>query len=233
MEDHLLSEIYHLLESDSNLSLRQMVEEKKTEMGIKSNRQLSILMGIDQTRLDRMLDGDTQKVDLFSIVKLDEFLGIGINRLVQLYVSSLKPEFIGELERTRKASYIIRNFDLQGLKNQGFISNPNDLEAVERRIVTFFGLDSILHYSRDIGSVLFSRTKAYSHDKMREFWVRSAFYQFERIENPNLFDRNALETLIPKIRPYTRYEEKGLLTVIQALYNIGVTVIVQKYLSKT
>ncbi len=233
MENHLLSEIYQLLEQDTGLSLRELVEEKKNEMGIKSIRQLSILLDMEQTRLDRLLDGDTQKVDLFSIIKLDEFFGIGINKLVQLYVSSLKPEFIGELERTRKASYIIRHFDLQGLKSQGFISDPNDIEAVERRIVSFFGLDSILHYSRDIGAVLFSRTNAYSHDKMREFWVRSAFYQFERIENPNLFDRSALETLIPKIRPYTRYEDKGLLTVIQALYNIGVTVIVQKYLSKT
>ncbi|WP_421829682.1 ImmA/IrrE family metallo-endopeptidase [Larkinella sp.] len=233
MQEHLLSEIYQLLETDNPVSFRELVEQRKNEMGITSNRQLSKLIGIDQTRLDRMLDGDTLKVDLFSFVKLDEFLGIGIKKLVQVYVSSLKPEFIGELERTRKASYIIRNFDLAGLKNQGFIDSISNFEAIEKRLTGFFKLDSILHYEREIGSVLFSRTKANSHDKMREFWVRSAYYQFERIENPNPYDRNALESLIPKIRPYTRYEEKGFLTVIQALYNIGITVIVQKYLSKT
>ncbi|RZK28080.1 MAG: transporter, partial [Hymenobacter sp.] len=54
-----------------------------------------------------------------------------------------------------------------------------------------------------------------------------------KMDNPNEYDKAKLLSIIPKIRPYTRYEEKGLLTVLQALFNIGVTVIVQSYLSKT
>ena len=70
-------------------------------------------------------------------------------------------------------------------------------------------------------------------DKMREFWITSAVEQFRGINNPNEYSKNKLMALIPKIRPYTEFEEKGFITVIQALFKAGVTVIVQPYLTKT
>ena len=233
MEDRLLNEIYELLGNSAAPTLRSLVEQKKTELGITSDLQLSKVVGIDKSTLERILNGDNKKVDLFSMVKLDEFFGIGIAKLVQIYVSSLKPEFVGELERARNASYIIRRFDLPGLKRAQIIPNTTDFVAIENRLTSFFGLESILDYDREVGAVLFSRTNAKSDDKMREFWVRSAHLQFERIDNPNPYDEAALKSLIPKIRPFTREEDTGLLKVIRALYRVGVTVIVQSYLSKT
>lgn len=232
--NEITKEIYEYLSKDSPTpTLKEALEAKREELGITSNLQLSKILGIDRSTLSRIIEGKNEKIDLFALLKINQFLGVGLEELSKIYVASLKPEEIEELEDARKANYIIRNFDLQGLKKVGFITDPYDIKSVEKRIVNFFGLSSIYNYSEDIGSVLFSRTNAYSHDKMREFWVRSAFYSFEKIENPNNYDRDALDALIPKIRPYTRYEEKGLLTVIQALYNIGITVITQKYLSKT
>jgi Zn-dependent peptidase ImmA (M78 family) len=60
-----------------------------------------------------------------------------------------------------------------------------------------------------------------------------AYAQFEKINNPNPFDKNALLALVPQIRAFSQYEESGLLMVIRALYKIGVTVIVQEYMSTT
>jgi Zn-dependent peptidase ImmA (M78 family) len=48
--------------------------------------------------------------------------------------------------------------------------------------------------------------------------------------NPYDYDRNELLNLLPKIRPYTQDVETGLLTVVKALFRIGVTVIYQPYL---
>lgn len=233
MSDISLNEIYRLLDSDAKNSFRQLVDEKKAELGIKSDLQLAKLCGIDKTTLPRIIDGENQKVDLFSLIKLCHFLGLETTRVLQIYVASLKPEIIGDLDRARTANYILKYFDLEGLKRIGFIDSATDFTAIEKRIVTFFNLESIFQYNSYIGAVAFSRTKILSNDKMREFWIRSAVYQFEKINNPNDFQKDVLATLIPKIHPYTRYVEKGLQHVIQALYNVGVTVIVQGYLTKT
>lgn len=228
-----LSEIFEYLANAKAPTLRELVDKRKQEFGVSSDHQLSKLVEIDRMTLDRLLKGDTQKVDLFSIIKLDQFLQIGTKQILEVYMSSLRPEFAAELVRVRNASYISRYFDLNGLKKAGFIDSITDFEQIERRITRFFELDSIIEYDREIGEALFSRTKAHSDDKMRDFWVRSAIHQFKRYDNPNDYDRDSLLSLIPKIRPYTRYEEKGLYTVIKALYNVGVTVIVQSYLART
>lgn len=213
-------------------TLQELVDKRQKELNLSDN-QLYEVLGIERMTLKRMLGGDTQKVDLFSILKLDQFLQIGAEEILEVYMSSLRPEFAGQLEKVRNATYISRFFDLPGLKKVGFIDSITDFEHIERRITRFFELDSIVEYDREVGSALFSRTNSHSDDKMRDFWVRSAIHQFKRYNNPNDYDRDALLALIPKIRPYTRYEEKGLFTVMKALYNVGVTVIVQSYLAKT
>ena len=68
---------------------------------------------------------------------------------------------------------------------------------------------------------------------MKDFWIKSSYKYFETINNPNEFSRNSLIELVPKIKPYTKNVEKGLATVFQALFNIGVTVIFQPSLPKT
>jgi len=234
----IITEIYtHLLNGNENSkTLFQIITEKKEEMGV-SNYQMADIVGIDKTTFNRILqkikEGKTENVDFYSILKICQFLDIGIDEMSKLFVAQLNAEQIGELELSRKANFIINNFDLKGLKDASFIDTISDFRKIEQRILNFFELSSIFMYKSDIGAVAFSRTKGNSHDKMREFWVRSAFYQFEKIDNPNEYSKEQLLALIPKMAPYTRFVEKGFQHVIQALYNIGITVIVQSYLSKT
>jgi len=233
MQKNLLTEIYELLAGGSEQTLRQIVDSKKADAGVTSDLQLSKIVGIDKSTLDRILKGDTQKLDLLSLIKLDQFVGIGINNLTQIYIASLKSEYIGEIETARKASYIVQHFDIPALKKLGWIDTSDDFKTIEEKIITFYKINSLFEYDREVGGVMFSRTKASSNDKMREFWVRSATYQFEKIDNPNNYNIDELKALIPKIRAYTTNVEKGFLTVIKALFNIGITVIVQPYLTKT
>ena len=232
MANSSLTDIYEWLARTDGPTLHDLVETKRNELGISSDL-LAKIVGINRITLDRLLKGDTQKADLFSLLKLDEFLQIGIEQIVGVYMSSLSPESAKELQQAKVASYIVKYFDLSGLKKAGVIDTVSDFEQIETQITHFFKLESIFEYDREIGDVLFCRTKSKFDDKMRDFWVRSAIHQFKHYDNPNDYNRDALMSLIPKIRPYTRYEEKGLFTVIQALYNVGVTVIVQSYLSRT
>lgn len=229
-------DLYKYLNENSSESLYELIAKKREEMNL-SNLQMSKILGIDKTTFDRILkkleDGDSSSIDFFAVLKICNLFGVDIQEMSEIYASSLKAEYIGELEHARKANYIVNQFDVKALKEIGFIDSISDFRQIEQRIITFFQLESIFQYNTEIGTVLFSRTRANSHDKMRELWVRSAFYQFEKIKNEHEYDRNALLKIIPKIRPYTRFEEKGFFMVIKALYNVGVTVIVQSYLSKT
>lgn len=67
---------------------------------------------------------------------------------------------------------------------------------------------------------------------MRNFWIQSAYTQFQNIDNPYPYNRKELVDLIPKIRPYTRDVKNGLIKVLKALYRVGVTIIYQPSLEK-
>lgn len=233
-EDKLLTEIYALLAQGGGDSIHKLIEQKKKEYDITSDRQLAAILGINKDTLSRILNGDSQKVDILSLIKISNFLGLRIEDMVQIYVSSLKADSISEIEKSRKINFILRNFDLNGLKRIGFIKNTNDFESIEKRINTFFGLNDIFGYA-DLVAVpmLNNKSKLTYSEKMKFFWIKSAYIQFEKINNPNEFDTDSFRKILPKIRAYSRMEENGLLTVIRALYQVGITVIVQEYLTKT
>ncbi|MHA7101348.1 helix-turn-helix domain-containing protein [Roseivirga pacifica] len=230
--DVSLTEIYDYLASKENKTLVDLLEEQCKKHGV-SQRQLSQIIGIQRKSLQRILEGQAQKVDVLTLLKINQFLGLDLNEIIKLYVSGIPSESVNELELSRKSAFIVKHFDLEGLKKAGFIKSLIDFEEIEQRILSFFGLDNIYEYESESNNALFSRTKKSTHDKMMDFWVRSAYMQFQKVENPNEYDRDALLELITKIRPYTRQVENGLTTVVKALYNIGVTVIIQSYLTKT
>ena len=232
-------DLYEFLIDDSKrgvASLIDIIKDKKDKLNL-TNLQLADFLSIDKSTLDRLLSriesGETKSIDFIQILKLSEFFGLDISSISKHYVASLKPFDIGELDKARIAKYVIDRFDIDGLKSIGFINDKNDIRAIEKRIVTFFGLNSIFEFESVDHLSLFSRTKNKSDNKMREFWLNSAIYQFERISNPNDFDSETLKLLVTKIKPHTRDEKSGFLRVIKALYNIGVTVIVQPYLIRT
>src|SRR5690606_17059803 len=92
---------------------------------------------------------------------------------------------------------------------------------------------TIYDYKENLAYTLFSKSKISSQDFMNDFWIKCAYNQFIRINNDNEFNLETLEDIVTKIRPYSLDVESGLLTVVRALFKIGVTVIVQDYISKT
>jgi Zn-dependent peptidase ImmA (M78 family)/DNA-binding Xre family transcriptional regulator len=230
-EDSILEAFQNFAQADS-VELSALIQSRREELGI-SKRQMTRVLNISQSSLDRILNGEAQTIDVVKLLKLSSFLQMDLEKLVQSYVASAPQEKVRELEEVRAKSFIVSNFDLEGLRKVGFVDSITDLEAIRDRITTFFGLESVFQYQREVARPLFSSSRSPGRDKMKEFWVRSAYHQFEKRPNPNEYDREKLLDLVPQIRQYTRFEENGLTTVAKALYEVGVTVIGQSYLPFT
>jgi len=230
-EDSILTAFQKFAQADSD-ELSTLIQRRREELDI-SKRQMTRVLDISQSSLDRILNGEAQTIDVVKLLKLSSFLQMNLEELVQSYVASAPQEKVRELEDVRAKSFIVSNFDLEGLRKVGFVDSITDLEAIQDRITTFFGLDSVFQYRREVARPLFSSSRNPGRDKMKEFWVRSAYHQFEKRPNPNEYDREKLLDLVPQIRQYTRFEESGLTTVAKALYEVGVTVIGQSYLPFT
>lgn len=212
-------------------TLKEIFENKLNEYGL-SKTNVENLLGIDKKSLDPILSGNAKITDVVKLLKISEFLEVDIDTTLKMFFSD-KTQLIKELDKALKTTFIAKNFDLKKLKKLGFLSDIKDLEYVEKRICEFFQLNHIYEYDHDLGGVLYSKTKRSFNDKMKDFWVKSTYSFFKSINNPNEFDRDNLRQLIPKIRPYTRDVENGLFIVARALFNVGVTVIFQPYLSTT
>lgn len=216
-------------EADVNsegLTLKMLFEKRMAALDLSQN-QVEKLLNIERKSLDGILDRTAKRVDIVNILKLGSFLNLAPEKLLSIYLTEMPSDTIGDLEKARKAIFIVSHFDLANLYKVKFLNSKNDFEYIENRINNFFSLESIYQYNDIQLFPAFSRTKRASNNKMREFWIKSVYTFFKSINNPNGFDRSALVELIPKIRPYTMNIEKGLLIVAQALYNVGITVIFQ------
>lgn len=228
--DKVLSEA---LGSTDKPTLRQLYERKLQELGISDRIAAREVMGIEHKALHQILDGTAKFPDALKMLKLASFLEINAEEVMALFLQNASREEVAKLDEVRRATYIVKEFDLVQLKKEKVINSITDFAAIEQRLCTFLGLESIEDYTRDLAYALYSRTKRASSNKMLDFWTKSAYQYFVEVANPNEYDREALKELVPKIRPYTRDVENGLLTVVRALYSVGVTVIYQPYLPNT
>jgi len=225
----ILDESFQIPESRS---LHNLLVEKLKLSGL-SKTQFERLAGLQRRSLDGILKKTSKQTDAINLLKLGEFLDLSMQELFVLHFSNRPINEIKELQTSMELTYINKFFDLKTLSSLGFIDNDSTLEELKERICSFFGVDSIYDYENELNEALYSRTKRSFSNKMKDFWIKSSNKYFELINNPNDYNRDSLIELIPKIKPYTQNVENGLLTVFQALFNIGVTVVFQPKLPKT
>lgn len=228
MIDNILNKSFHY----DGPSIEDLFKEKLEQSGL-TKTQFEKLSGMERRSLDAILDKTSKQTDIIKLLKLAEFLEIDFNELLIIHLNNRPVEEIKELQSSMDITFINKFFDLKTLTGLGFIKKNDSLEALKERICAFFALDSIYDYDRELNDALYSRTKKSFSDKMKDFWIKSSYRYFELIDNPNEYHRENLVDLIPKIKPYTQNVENGLLTVCQALYNVGVTVVFQPSLPKT
>ena len=217
--------------SIKGVDLYTLYQNKKEKLGL-SDRKIQLLLGMDNKTLKPILNGTAKQVNFISLMKIANFIGLSVNAIAGAYVQQLSAQQIGEIQEARDSGYILEHFDIKTLTKCGFINSHASGREISKKIRDFFGYNSLYDYSEKSLTTLFSRTKRSSSELMREFWVQSAFCQFKGINNPNEYDRNRLIEILPRIKPYTRSIENGLISVLKALFSVGVTVIYQPKLSK-
>jgi HTH-type transcriptional regulator/antitoxin HigA len=222
-----LTEIYkYLLEVDTP-SLSDILKSKIEELGL-SQRQTSQILGLQRTTLQRILENEAQKIDVLTFLKIRNFLESDLIDFTRLFVSTMDSEEIKQLEYVRKAVIILRNFDLKSLYKIGFINDQNDFEAIEKRILDYFGFTYIEEYEKSVQTLL-SQSNRNFNDTSRKLWLKSVETAFKLLDNPHPYNRELFQKMVERIPGYSRKEENGLLTVIKALFKAGVTVIYQPY----
>lgn len=231
MDQAFKDEIFSGLSKGNVKSLKSLFEEKIGALSL-SYRQVESILDIDRKTITNILSGETQKMDMVNLVKIGSFIGLNFSDTLKLFVSQLRVEDIAGIDAARRKTYIVQNFDLKNLKVAGFLDNTNDFDYIEERITTYFNLESIYDYTKDIG-VAFSKAKLNFSNRMLRFWSWSAMAFFEKIANPNPFDRQRLIEVIPHIRPYCRDMKNGLRIVARVLFDLGITVMFQPYMPTT
>ncbi|ASZ13708.1 hypothetical protein KTO58_05675 [Chitinophaga pendula] len=215
------------------LDIKEQFDKKIEEYNLSKTKALKFL-NIDKDVFEEIINGSAKQPNLIHIVKLAEFLERDINEFISVVLRNQSPENIASIESARKATFVLKHFDMKTLAKEGFFHSNDDIDSMVGKVLDFFGFSSIAEYEEQLEEPLYSRVrKRPFSDKMKDFWVKSAYQTFRNISNPNEYDRERLKDLIPKIKPYTENIKDGLLIVCKALYSIGVTVIFQNYLSTT
>ncbi|RZK34266.1 MAG: ImmA/IrrE family metallo-endopeptidase [Hymenobacter sp.] len=228
----LMGEVLRLLAASDTPTLASLIERRREELQL-STKAASEILGMPRSSYERLVTGVLQKLDVLTVYKLAHFLDTRIEDIMQLFAASaMPPEDFKAVEKVKEASFIAKNFDVEKLRKIGFIKSA-DYEHVKERIIEYFSLSSLFEYGVEAAAILFSKAKTTVEDKMMNYWKLSAYQQFQRINNPNPFDPTRIEQLATQVRQYTRKQKTGLLTVMRALYEAGVTVITQRALPNT
>ncbi|MCM0668496.1 ImmA/IrrE family metallo-endopeptidase [Flavobacterium tyrosinilyticum] len=227
-----ISSLLNSIFTDDEVNIKEIFDAKLLEYNLSKTKALKLL-NIDKDVFEEIISGNAKQPNLINIVKIAEFLNFEINSFIKLVLRNQSAENISSIENARKATFIVKNFDVKTLTKLGFFDGSDDTNKLVDKILCYFGYESTYEFEHQLEEPLYSRVKKNHSDKMKDFWVKSAYQTFRIINNPNEYDRERLKELVVKIKPYSQDVENGLLTVCKALYNIGVTVIFQNYLSTT
>lgn len=224
--------LFGIFSEQASFDVKSAFDQKLLEYGITKTRALKLLK-IDKDVFEQVINGSAKQPNLIHVVKIAEFLDVDINKLITIVLKNQNEENIASIEGARKTTFLLKHFEVKTLASHGFFDTIDDTDILVRRVLAFFGYESIQEYEKQLDEPLYSRTKKNHSEKMKDFWVKSAYQTFRIISNPNAYNRERLKDLIIKIKPYSQDLDNGLFTVCKALYNIGVTVIFQDYLPTT
>ena len=214
------------------LELAAYVKDECDRIGV-SQRQFCDAIGVGRRSVQRILDGEAQKVDGFLLYNVAQFFGVSSDELIRRAVMADAAR-LKQANTAKRYGFIARNFDLRLLKKIGFISSTSDWPSIEERIVEFFGYASVFDYDQELPGVAFSRAVKNASVEMRRFWMSFVHHQFGQLtSDAPSFDPEGLRALIPKIRAYTTDVERGFTAFVRELYKVGVLVVVESYVVNT
>lgn len=221
--------------SSPDLALSQMLEKYMIENHLSASSLASIL-SVNRKTLANILEGGELKFN--HALRIMRLLNISDKDFIALFMNDLEDDDVKNLDKVSQTSFILENFDIEGLKEAGVVNSTIKFEEIEKNICQYFGFRSIYEYNKlNSSSVLFSKSKFTVNQeksrKMQRFWIKSAYESFSQIGNPNAYDEDLLIDFLKRIKTYTKDIESGFAKVQFILFQLGVTVLVQPYFTKT
>jgi len=212
---------------ENSQTLRKLFEQKIQALDVSPSVACNIL-GVQLRAITGILNGTQKTIDITVLGKLSNFLQVPREKIVILYLEAVEKNFPTSTISARKVEFIKENFDLAVLRKARLIDNITDFEHIEKRLTARLGLKSILEYRKPSVDVAFCvgpfKPK---NDLTRATWITAAQACFQEIDNPNPYDRQRLINLFPQLRWFTTNVAQGLPEVIQLLYRVGVTIVLQ------
>src|ERR1044072_3283886 len=203
MENLNIQELLKSVFSDkTEFYIKEQFDKKIEEYNLSKTKALKFL-NIDKDVFEEIINGSAKQPNLIHIVKLAEFLERDINEFISVVLRNQSPENIASIASARKTTFVLKHFDMKTLTKEGFFHANDDIDSMVGKVLDFFGFSSIAEYEEQLDEPLYSRVrKRLFSDKMKDFWVKSAYQTFRCINNPNEYDRERLKDLVLKIKPY-------------------------------
>lgn len=222
---------------DSNISLIESLKKFMQENAL-TEVETASLLSIQRNRFTRIVNEEGAELELSNAIRIANLLGIKSEDFVKTYLGNVNEQELAVIERAKTSAFVLSNFDIDGLKQDGIIKKKDRIEDISNRLCHFFGYNNILEYGNSFNDVtLFSKSKHLINEdrekKMQRFWLKCAIASFKSLNNPNEYDEGSLIDFLKVIKTYTLDVELGLSKVRHILYSFGITVLVQEYVNRT
>lgn len=217
-------------------SLREMLSTFIEENEILESS-IAEKIGAHKETLAKFLEGKAE-LKFMQAIRLMKLLDLTESQLVSAYCKDIDTEESSSLDKFGRLSYIMQNFDVPTLKKIGIIKSRAKIDEYEQCICDFFGFSSIYEYDdTSLMPTLFSKSKRKileeKETKMTTFWLKCAISSFSKINNPNEYDKELLFQLLKRSADFTQDEINGYKRFVLVLFQLGVTVLTQPYITGT
>lgn len=223
-------------EETSDLSLRKMLSQFIEDNGI-PEYYIAGEIGIHKETLANFIKGKSD-LKFTHAIRLMKLLNLTERQFVIAYCKDVEVDEDYTIDKFNSLSYITRTFDIPTLKKIGIIKPRAKVDEYDKCICDFFGFSSIYEYDdTSFMPTLFSKSRhkvfQEKEAKMTKFWVNCAIRSFSKMGNPNGYDRELLIQLLKRAAEFTQNEENGYAKFVLVLYQLGVSVLTQSYISGT
>lgn len=225
--DELLKKLFEPKPVKVKETLEELFLDRLNSLDIPKTTALKI-MGMTTRTLNGILTGEQKVLDYTQLIKLSNFLGLSIEKVAKLYIEKLQEvhQLVKDIHKTSQmVDFINENFNLAELRKIGLIKSLTDYPDIINSICNYFGLKEIFDYEAPRLNIAFSAGKKAKKNCSTENWMFLAEQTCLELRNTNDYSRESLIDYFPQIRWYCMDVDKGLPTVINHLFHMGITVV--------
>lgn len=221
------------------ISLRNELKTFMDNTGMTKTKVAQLLGFPSYKPVTKILDGK-EEMTLKCAIAIANLIGMSEQQLLASAYKEIKGENELDIDSIKYASFLYSNFDCKALKTLKLFEKDDTDEEICNRLEEYFGYNSIFEYKVPISqkSALFSKRKVSAKEKrdklMMDFWLTTAQRSFVEMNNPNEYDRELLKDFVLKrIKQYTNDVNSGFAIAVYVLFQLGVNVLVQDYITGT